>query len=234
MTQFRNPIPDQIAREILNSSSFRSAVIEFLAEVIVDRNSVGDSSCHSYRLRLTKLLRSPSEDGMFPLSWLPLMHRYCRLLRLPSHDGIFPLNWFEYSLRLLRLLRLASEAGDTPAELVGVQAQRLQVAEIAEFRRDTPAQCVGGQLERDHVARIAGLTAAAYAGCAPGGGGETCDRPSRALCRVMPYRPRPPADSRDRLTHTSLHWDPKRLPNTVLAWSRTKGTSCPFSTGGKT
>ena len=37
-----------------------------------------------------------------------------------------------------------------------------------------------------------------------------------------------PDPSLDGSTRASPPWDPKRLPNTVLAWSGTKGTSYPL------
>ena len=59
------------------------------------------------------------------------------------------------------------------------------------------------------------------------------DRRSRASYWDKPYWSPAPADSGSRSTRASPHWGSKRLPNTVLAWSRTKGTSYPPPEGAR-
>jgi len=67
--------------------------------------------------------------------------------------------------------------------------------------------------------------AAACAGCVREGGRRARGRGSRALFRVTPYRPPAPDDSGNRPTRASPPWDPKRRPNTVVVWTRSKGNS---------
>jgi hypothetical protein len=62
---------------------------------------------------------------------------------------------------------------------------------------------------------------------ASAGGRRARGRGSRALFRVTPYRPPAPDDSGDRPTRASPPWDPKRRPNTVVVWTRSKGNSYP-------
>ena len=55
----------------------------------------------------------------------------------------------------------------------------------------------------------------------------TRGRGSRALCRDEAQRLAASDDSGDRSTRASPPWGPKRRPNIVLAWNRTKGISYP-------
>ena len=66
------------------------------------------------RLRLASAVRLPSSGGIGPFNWLLPRLRYVSAVRLPNSIGIIPLNWLLPRLRYVSAVRLPNSGGILP------------------------------------------------------------------------------------------------------------------------